>query len=666
MKKTLVLLSLFAMMVTSMSLKAQEIMITLAPGWNWISYPNAEVMQFDEALGNFVPMEGDKIRSKNGNSVYVRGHWTGSVTQFLPGIGYKYYSARTENIEFAFVQATTTAVVTSLPTDITAVSAVVGGTVTLPEGGHLFQRGVCWGTEPNPDIDGNHTSEEPVMGSFSDTIVGLNPNTTYYVRAYAVTDDGLAYGVNMSFTTDHEYVDLALPSGTLWATCNVGANAPEEFGDYFAWGEIQPKDYYSWDTYQYYNGSDTTLTKYCNNSDFGSNGFTDNLTMLLSEDDAATANWGEDWHMPTLWDWQELYNNTTCIWTTQNGVGGMLFTAVNGNSLFMPASGDFWGSELSSAGYSGNYWSSSLNLENPASAWGCYFNSDNCIENNRGRCCGLSVRPVRSSQSNAPTGAINGKYTINNAGNQVYFSQGNLQYIGSASTPYWKFAENQWDFLGTTTGQNSSDQNVDRDLFGWGTSGWNPGNTCYHPWETFNASGSSYGPAGANNLIGNYANSDWGVYNPISNGGDQSNQWRTPTSEEWKYVFNTRTTASGIRYAKAIVNEVNGVILLPDDWNAGYYGLCDTNTKGASYSSNTITASEWVVLEQRGAVFLPATGYRFGESVKKVGINGYYWSSSYANSTYAYGVYFLDSDLNPNDCSNRTYGRGVRLVCVAE
>ena len=264
-----------------------------------------------------------------------------------------------------------------------------------------------------------------------------------------------------------------------------------------------------------------------------------------------------------------------------------------------------------------------------------------------------------------PTGAICGKFTINNNEDKIYFSQGNLQYIGSVSTPYWKFSDNQWDCLGATTGQNSNSQNVDRDLFGWGTSGWNTGNSYYHPWDTYKENGSLYGPPGASNLTGTYTNADWGVFNPISNGGNQPNQWRTLTHDELVYIFNTRTTSSGIRYAKANVNDVNGVILLPDDWSTSYYDLSGTNTNDASYSSNTITASEWSTLEQQGAVFLPATGYRFGESVKNVGSYGYYWSSSYVNGNYAYGMYFSDSDLNPQDGSNRTYGRGVRLVHVA-
>ena len=221
--------------------------------------------------------------------------------------------------------------------------------------------------------------------------------------------------------------------------------------------------------------------------------------------------------------------------------------------------------------------------------------------------------------------------------------------------------------MGTTTDQNSNSQTVDRDLFGWGTSGWNCGNHCYRPWDTDNSFGAYYGPAGANNLTGTYANSDWGVYNSISNGGNQPNQWRTLSAAEWKYVFDNRTTDSDIRFAKAVVNNVNGVILLPDDWNSNYYDLSDTNMKDADFTSNTVSASEWSFLERRGAIFLPVTGYRYGASVRYVDSRGHYWSSSFVNDKYAYGMNFYDSsDLNPQDCCNRTYGRGVRLVCVAE
>ena len=374
--------------------------------------------------------------------------------------------------------------------------------------------------------------------------------------------------------------------------------------------------------------------------------------------------------MPTKEEWQELYNNTTVTWTTQNGVNGRLFTASNGNSLFLPAAGLRYSSNLDGAGSWGDYWSSSLTTDSPSVALDFLFGSGGYSVNGSYRSDGLSVRAVRvGSQNTAPTGAINGKFTVNDNGAQVYFSQGNLQYIGSAATPYWKFADNQWDVLGTTTGQNSSDQNVDRDLFGWGTSGWNNGNMYYQPYDTQNngnaSQGYGYGPTDGTsytyNLTGTYANADWGVYNPISNGGNQANQWRTLTQPEWAYVFNTRTTSSGIRYAKANVNNVNGVILLPDDWSSDTYSLSNTNSTGASFSSNTISASQWNTLEQAGAVFLPAAGLRIGTSVSYVGSYCYYWSASYGNSNQAYGVYFYSlGSLGSND--SRDCGYSVRLV----
>ena len=220
----------------------------------------------------------------------------------------------------------------------------------------------------------------------------------------AIRNNGyLTMGIDIMVSTPnvaYEYVDLGLPSGLLWATCNVGADTPEGYGDYFAWGETQPKDTYNWSTYQYCNGSYNTLTKYCNDSDYGYNGFTDNLSTLLPEDDAATANWGGDWRMPTKEEWQELYQNTTHTWTTQNGVNGCLFTASNGNSLFLPAAGYRHNNSLFDAADNGFYWSSSLNPDYPNNAWYLDPYSLNYNMNYSRRVDGQSVRPVRSSRQN--------------------------------------------------------------------------------------------------------------------------------------------------------------------------------------------------------------------------------------------------------------------------
>ena len=208
----------------------------------------------------------------------------------------------------------------------------------------------------------------------------------------------LTVGCTPEENKEHDYVDLGLPSGLLWATCNVGANSPEEYGDYFAWGETQPKEVYNWSTYKYCMGSYNTWTKYCSSSNYGYNGFADNLTILLPEDDAATANWGNEWRMPTKEEWQELYNNTTITWIQQNGVNGRLFTASNGNSLFLPAAGCRWDSDLLLVGSGGYYWSSLLYTCDPSSVWCFVFYSYSCIVDDGYRGYGRSVRAVRSAR----------------------------------------------------------------------------------------------------------------------------------------------------------------------------------------------------------------------------------------------------------------------------
>jgi hypothetical protein len=195
----------------------------------------------------------------------------------------------------------------------------------------------------------------------------------------------------------HEFVDLGLPSGTLWATCNLGADQPEGYGDYFAWGETAPKQSYSWCNYKYGECIDdrVEMTKYCTDSTWGFNGFYDKLTVLEPVDDAATANWGADWRMPTKEDWEELYTNTTCTWTKQNDVMGMLLTSWNGNSIFLPAAGYCSEDEIISTAL-GIYWSSSLQLNLQVIAWSFHFTLDGChvcgsYERNRGQV----VRAVR-------------------------------------------------------------------------------------------------------------------------------------------------------------------------------------------------------------------------------------------------------------------------------
>ena len=266
-----------------------------------------------------------------------------------------------------------------------------------------------------------------------------------------------------------------------------------------------------------------------------------------------------------------------------------------------------------------------------------------------------------SAGSNVTDGVLNGLFSVGE-NTTVCFSQGNLQYIGSAGNgddnntgAYWKFAEHQWESLGDN-GQGSDSKTVDRDLFGWGTSGYNHGANCYQPWSISGTYSDyyAYGNSGYN-LFDQSGQADWG-YNAISNGGNQENSgWRTLTQPEWDYVFNTRTMVNGgPRYTLGRrVEGVLGVVVYPDNY-------------AGSVVSSDLTAEGWAEYEAAGCAFLPAAGYRYGASVGNVGSVGYYWSASYLNSGRAWYVYFGDTYLGTDDYSYRDYGFSVRLARVAE
>lgn len=197
----------------------------------------------------------------------------------------------------------------------------------------------------------------------------------------------------------HEWVDLGLPSGTLWATCNVGADTPEGYGDYFAWGETAPKDYYSWETYKWCTGNFNTMTKYCTSNDYGT---TDNKTELDPEDDAAYVNWGPSWRMPTTEQQQELRDVCKWTWTQRNGVNGKLVTGPNGNTIFLPVAGCRFFSSFNSVGADGHYWSRTLGSDDGPDfsdiAFFLGFDEETLGWSSGYRYSGFSVRAVRVTQ----------------------------------------------------------------------------------------------------------------------------------------------------------------------------------------------------------------------------------------------------------------------------
>ena len=220
-------------------------------------------------------------------------------------------------------------------------------------------------------------------------------------------DSGVAF-------TNYETVDLGLPSGTQWASFNIGATVPEEYGDYYAWGETEPKSRYGWNNYRLCNITSDKLTKYCRDTEsnsqyWGGEGSPDGKLELEEEDDAACVNWGGSWHIPTSAEMNELRDNCSWSWTKVNGVDGWLFTSkINSATLFLPAAGSRSGTDpVTEAGNYIYYWSSSLNTD-PRGAWNLWNNSNHTIVYPASsiwcyRNWGFSIRPVKSYQ---PSGEV--------------------------------------------------------------------------------------------------------------------------------------------------------------------------------------------------------------------------------------------------------------------
>lgn len=474
---------------------AQQISVTLHEGWNWIAYSCPEYKTINEALRTLTPYEGDMIKGVIGYSEYQNGQWSGSLEWLMPGSGYLYLYHGSSPIQFSFTEPIPQLVVTTeIPSGITTVSATCGGSVASGDGGYvsISMRGICWSENPNPTINDHYVElGGGGVGDFAGRIVGLDVNTTYYVRAFAVTEGNTFFGQEQSFTT----LDV--------------------------------------DTF-------------------------------------------------------------------------------------------------------------------------------------------------------VPAGACHGKFSVSSV-QQVYFSQGNLQF--QASTNTWRFAEHQWDYVGNDfdgtvyeNGEKCNNNHISSnyagwiDLFGWGTSGYDRGAECYQPWST-SINDSDYD-------IPNYVSydlsswvyngqADWG-FNPISNGGDALDTWHTLTQWEWDYLLNDRITISGIRYAYATIeigDDVweSGTILLPDDWDDSTYDFQLPNSNCA-YTKHWVDASQWEALENSGAVFLPAAGYRKGTDAQLGGFS-FYWTASPGSENDAHCFFkeimgYLGSSAISN--LGRHFGAAVRLVHLVQ
>ena len=498
--------------------------------------------------------------------------------------------------------------------DITYCSAVPSGQVLSGGGQEVLERGICYSTEPRPNIDDVHVALGSGAGPFECQLTDLLPETGYYVCAYAVCTKGVYYGDQLTFDTKPLPMEVRT-----YLVLDVTASRVRAEGEVIRDG-----------------GLEVTECGFC---------------------------WGTE-HNPTI---EGLHIKASV------GLGAYNYY--------------FSGLEKGRTHYVRAY-----------------------AVNEEGVAYGNEVEFVPDDPfSPWPNGTLPGLFSVSQD-RKVRFSQGNLQYY--PDDDLWRFAEQQWDFVGGSCFDNNlGEMNVGTvyangtkcdntkvfryypgwvDLFGWATSGWDNGNLYYRPYDfTGHISPiyyqsndcAFYGPPGNIDLTGEYAQADWGVHNTISNGG--SHHWRTLSADEFNYLLLERETPSGIRFAKAVVGGVRGLVVLPDDWDASVYQLNAVNMD-CDYYENKITCGEWLdMLEPAGAVFLPAAGRRFqwmGETritysyqeSSSYYIEGSYWTSSggdginfgvdYAKQCYFGGtegaVYYPYFDYP----SYRCYGFSVRLI----
>ena len=492
---------------------------------------------------------------------------------------------------------------------------------------------------------------------FEYSITDISASNLHYAFARRLVRDTV-----VPFTP--EYVDLGL--SVLWATTNVGAESAEEYGDYFAWGETEPKDEYSWTNYKWCDGTENKMTKY---------NATDGLKTLQPEDDAAHVNWGGEWRMPTGREMQELYDY--CIWeriNTGEHKGYRLISKINGNSIFLPAAGFKSGLSYNAKDSGNDIWSSSISGSASAKCIN-FVNTDSehrYIYTSFPRNMGFSVRPVLPTDREVlppPTPAKRiGVFSVAKD-KHVTFSQGNLQYIQSANL--WRFADNQYDYIGE---ENVKDGRLANriDLFGWSGKGSNA------PWGISTSSNND-------DYQGEFV--DWGV-NEIQ--GDVANTWRSMSIDEWMYILHGRKNAENL-FALATVNGISGIVLLPDDWilpegisfvpsiangltwSSLYDGsYSDANTAYSHYLDNNYSLEQWYQMENAGAVFLPAAGYRKTENgnvlwspklgyLEGTSIGGSYFTYTKVNNSQYYFFRFSDQEIRKYSYYFHR-GRSVRLV----
>ena len=521
-------------------------------------------------------------------------------------------------------------------TEVAGKSFKVTAEIAFNGGATVTAKGFCYSMSENPTIEDSKVTGEQAEGdNFIAEVTELSPVTTYYVRAYATNSAGTSYSDQITVTTTAALATIAdVTSSEITA---VSFNVSSEITDN--------------------GGTEVTEKGFCYST-------TENPTI----DDTKIAVDGDDFETTI----EELANGTIYYVRAYavNSVGTAYSEQISVLTLAPATLADVTSSDITGVSFKV---SSEITANGGAEVIEkgfCYSTTENPTVNDtkiavddefETKIDELSYATtyyVRAYAVNAVGTAyseqkivitdkapyINAAFSVSST-KKIYFSSGNLQYNaaqgthecadGTTQPGTWRFAEQQYDTCGISNANVSSTYNGWIDIFGFGTSGWDSGltgKTAYQPYSTVNQTDKYI----YKNLTGDYANADWGVYNAISNGGNEPGMWRTLTKAEWTYLTDTRTNAS-YKQGLATVNNVQGIVLLPDKWNlpsglSFVYGGSPTYMASEhDFSKNIYSASDWEKMEANGAVFLPVTCNRSGQLLS----SGWYATSTAQGDYYA-------------------------------
>lgn len=558
--------------------------------------------------------------------------------------------------------------------NVTMTTATVEGNVINDGGSAVTERGICYSIYENPTLSDSIRRAGTGIGRFTCEMTNLTNATTYYIRAFATNSEGTSYGDVITMrTVEHPMLATVTTDEVSDITINTAVCGGNVLNDGFA--EVTERGIC------YATHEEPTVFDYKVPGGEGLGLFQcrmSGLEMLTTYYVRAYAKnsegyaYGNEVSFVTADETYlpEVITHEVTDFNHFYAIGGGEVVANGGLDIIRR--GVCWGTSANPTIY-GNVLSAGAGMgEFECRITYLYGNTTYHVRafaaNEAGVSYGEDVTFTTSPHPNtAPEGAIPALFSISST-QQVFFSKGNLQY--QASTGTWRFAEHQWDYVGGTSynteygtvyenGVKCSNNEISQsypgwiDLFGWATSGWNNNNHYYQPWDkestgwTLDGYGYGYwdGEYARYSMYGDYANLDWGVYNPISNGGNEAGLWRTIGYWDFDYLYDDRPNAAYLR-GGGVVNGVEGTIILPDAW------ILPEGVTFTGSASNEYSLEEWQIMENAGAVFLPNAGYR---------TNADYYSNSR-------GYWTSDSESNHGSSRSwggsgqRYYGHSVRLI----